>query len=202
MKRALRSVWLGVLTSSAEGSLSGVKPSAESRDTSLWFSEEQVVLRFSERVRLFAARRLNDAAAAEDVAQETLRRVVEAFRTNRIENVEALPGFVFQTARNLCMHWVRSTAREKSAFARLERESAEANSSPDALANLISAERAYAVRRAIDRLTIEDRRLLAMFYYDGIDTDEISARLHRDRAHRHSRYDRRAGGDESLIPDR
>ena len=114
---------------------------------------------------------------AEDVAQDTLRRVFEAIRANRIDNMEALPGFVFQTARNLCMHWVRSTAREKSAFARLERESVDSRGSPDALANLIFAERARAVKRAIDRLATDDRRLLAMIYYDDLGTDEIAARL-------------------------
>jgi len=139
--------------------------------------EEQLALRFTERLRLFAARRLNDATAAEDVAQETLRRVVDAIRGNRIENTEALPGFVFQTARNLCMHWVRSTAREKTAFSRLERESLDATGSPDALANLITAERARAVKRSIDRLTSEDRRLLGMIYYDELDTEAIAGRL-------------------------
>lgn len=140
-------------------------------------SEEQLALRFTERLRLFVARRLNDAAAAEDIAQETLRNVVDAIRADRIQNSEALPGFVFQTARNLCMHWVRSTAREKTAFTRLERESADALETPDALTNLISAERTCAVKRAIDRLASEDRRLLGMIYYEGLDTEEIAGRL-------------------------
>jgi RNA polymerase sigma factor (sigma-70 family) len=116
------------------------------------------------------------------VAQETLRLVIEAIRANRIENVEALPGFVFQTARNICMHWVRSTAREKAAFARLERESTDALTSPDALASMISAERAGAVKRAIDRLASEDRRLLGMIYYEELDTDEITGRLELNAA--------------------
>lgn len=139
--------------------------------------EAQLALRFTERLRLFAARRLNDAATAEDVAQETLRHVVDAIRADRIQDTEALPGFVFQTARNVCMHWVRSTAREKTAFARLERESVDAPASPDALANLISAERARVVKRGIDRLASEDRRLLGMIYYDDLDTEEIGGRL-------------------------
>ena len=140
-------------------------------------SEDELALRFTQRLRLFAARRLNDSAAAEDVAQEVLHRVVEAIRANRIENQEGLPGFVFQTARNVCMHWVRSTVREKAAFARLERESTGAQTGSDALASLISAERADAVKRAIDRLASEDRRLLGMIYYDGLDTDKIAGRL-------------------------
>ncbi len=159
-----------------------VNPDAASIEPPPGLSEDELALRFTERLRFFASRRLNDAAAAEDIAQETLRRVLAAIRANRVDNIEALPGFVFQTARNLCMHWVRSTAREKSAFARLERESAAGSESPDALANLVSAERAHAVRRAIDRLALEDRRLLAMIYYDGLDTDKIAARLDINRS--------------------
>jgi len=157
--------------------LPAIKPEAASLEAPHGLSEDELALRFTERLRFFASRRLNDAAAAEDIAQETLRHVLVAIRANRVDNIEALPGFVFQTARNLCMHWVRSTVREKSAFARLERESADGAGGPDALANLISAERARAVRRGIDRLALEDRRLLSMIYYDGLDTDKIAARL-------------------------
>lgn len=140
-------------------------------------SEEELALRFTSRLRLFAARRLGDATAAEDVAQETLRRVVEAIRANRIENQDALPGFVFQTARNICLHHVRATAREKSAFARFERESTEATGATDPLTALISVERAQDVRRAIQRMDRDDQRLLAMMYYDGLGTDEVASRL-------------------------
>jgi RNA polymerase sigma-70 factor (ECF subfamily) len=167
---------LEVLTSSVE-SVSGLSSKAAAVGSSLILPEDECVSRFFERLRLFAARRLNDATAAEDIAQETLRLVVDAIRSDRIQDVEALPGFVFQTARNLCMHWVRSTVREKAAFARFERESSDAPRRPDALTNLISAERARDVKRAIDRLATDDQRLLGMIYYDALDTDEIAGRV-------------------------
>jgi RNA polymerase sigma-70 factor (ECF subfamily) len=75
------------------------------------------------------------------------------------------------------MHWVRSTVREKAAFARFERESSDAPRRPDALSNLISAERARDVKRAIERLATDDQRLLGMIYYDALDTDEIAGRV-------------------------
>lgn len=165
-----------MLTSSVE-SVSGLSSKAASVGSSLILPEDECVLRFSERLRLFAARRLNDATAAEDIAQETLRLVVDAIRADRIQDAEALPGFVFQTARNLCMHWVRSTVREKSAFARFGRESADTTGGPDALTNLISAERARAVKRAIHRLATDDQCLLEMIYYAALDTERIAARL-------------------------
>src|SRR5215210_944472 len=68
--------------------------------------------RFWKRLCVFAARRLRDRYAAEDVAQETLRRALEALRDRRVENLDALPAFIFQTARNICMHYGRSVRRE------------------------------------------------------------------------------------------
>ena len=145
--------------------------------TPVLFPEEELAVRFTARLRLFAARKLNDAVAAQDVAQETLRVVVEAIRAGQIQGAEALPGFVFQTARNLCMHWVRSAAREKTAFARLERDSIDSSTVLDALMSVISLERAQGVRDAIGRLAKDDRALLHMFYYETLATDVIAARV-------------------------
>src|SRR5262249_15834643 len=45
----------------------------------------ELTAQFWDRLRFFAMRRLRDAALAEDVAQETLRRTLEALRGGRIE---------------------------------------------------------------------------------------------------------------------
>ena len=47
-------------------------------------SELDLAARYWDRVRLFALRRLRDAARAEDVAQEVMRRVLEALRANEL----------------------------------------------------------------------------------------------------------------------
>lgn len=141
-------------------------------------SEAELAHRFTDRLRIFAARRLNDPAAAEDVAQETLRRVVEAMRANRVENLAALPGFVFQTARNICMHWARSAGREQQALSRFQSESSRATpDSSDALNALISEERRLRVRSAMAGLKDDDRGLLSMLYYDGLDSEVAASRL-------------------------
>ena len=166
------------LTSSAEGIVSSLTPLTASGEPLLSLSEERrLAVQFTDRLRLFAARRLGDPEAGEDVAQETLRRVVDAMRAKRIDDPNALPGFVFQTARNVCMHWVRSTAREKSAFARLAHESVEPSETADALTSLVSAERARTVRNSINKLSRENQLLLVMMYYEGLDTDQIAKRL-------------------------
>lgn len=134
--------------------------------------------RFRERLRYFAARRLRDRDAAEDVAQEVLRRTLEALRAGRVENQEALPAFLFQTARNVCMQWGRSEGRKGRAFDRLESQSTEADPADDPLAGLISAERREKVRAAFEQLGSGEREVLSLSYVEGLDAAEIATRLH------------------------
>lgn len=134
--------------------------------------------RFWKRLAIFAARRLRDRSAGEDVAQETLRRVIEALRDNKIERLEALPAFVFQTARNICLHYGRSAKREESALTRfrggLRTTSSEEE---DPLVALVDASRRAEVQRALDHLDAGDRELLRLLYIDALSTTEIAGRL-------------------------
>ena len=166
------------MESDAENRLGSLAGADVQQTLSAPFTEAELADRFSGRLRMFAARRLNDPVAAEDVAQETLRRVVEAARANRIENVAALPAFVFQTARNICMHWVRSSGREQRALSRFQLESSGAASdAPDALNALITEERRARVRLAMADLSDDDRSLLSLLYYEGLDTEATASRL-------------------------
>jgi RNA polymerase sigma-70 factor (ECF subfamily) len=141
-------------------------------------AERELVARFAERVRIFAAHRLRDAAAAEDISQETLSTVVSALRERRLQNLDALPGFVFTTARNLCMHWTRSAAREHSAFQRMHQENSALAAQPrDTLLSLIDEDRRRIVRTALTNLSDDDAGLLSLLYYDGFTSDEVAARL-------------------------
>jgi RNA polymerase sigma-70 factor, ECF subfamily len=139
-------------------------------------TEQELVERFWGRVSVFAARRLNDSAAAQDVAQETMHRVIEALRAGRIGNLAALPGFVFQTARHLCLHSYRSAGREARALSRLATE----EPSPDAttaLARLVSAEQCQAVRAALEQLEEPDRQLLRLLYFEDADPAVVARQL-------------------------
>jgi RNA polymerase sigma-70 factor (ECF subfamily) len=134
--------------------------------------------RFWMRLCIFAARRLRDRSSAEDVAQETLRRVLEALREERIEKLEALPAFIFQTARNICLHYGRSARREKSALLRFRGGlSASSGDEDDPLVALVEEVRRDEVRRALQSLGEEDRELLRMLYVDGLKSSEIARRL-------------------------
>jgi RNA polymerase sigma-70 factor (ECF subfamily) len=133
--------------------------------------------RFRDRLRFFAARRLRDRDAAEDVAQEVLRRTLEALRAGKVENREALPAFLFQTARNVCMQWGRSEGRRARAFSRLESQSAEADPKEDPLAGLITEERREKVREAFEHLGPGDREVLRLSYVETLGAEEIAGQL-------------------------
>lgn len=137
--------------------------------------EAAMVERFRNRIRLFAARRMRDWAAADDIAQETLRRAIEALRAGRINNPEALPGFLFQTAIHVCQHRSRLAGREGRALSRLG--ASDHQGPEDPLSSLISEERRLEVRRAYERLDPGDREVLSLTYEDDLTTAEIGRRL-------------------------
>lgn len=140
-------------------------------------TEPELAARFWDRIRLFATRRVHDTAIAEDVAQETLRRVIEAVRAGRVQNLEAIAGFVFQTAKHVCMHAQRSAGREARAMRRLQDRVDSADVQLDALARLVTEERRALVRTAIQALSPSDRDLLRALYFDQLDPVELAARL-------------------------
>ena len=135
-----------------------------------WLVEQHHVM----LVRL-ALRYVPDQAAAEDVAQETLTLGFEALQTERLENPEALPGYLFQTATHLCLRRFRSAERERRALARFEAGSP--SDEGGALGRLVSAERADELRKAVDGLEPDQRRLLELTYRDELDSEAIGREL-------------------------
>ncbi len=133
--------------------------------------------RFWDRLRLFSLRRLGDPADAEDVAQETLRRVLLALNEGRLNNPAALPAFVFQTARNICLQRGRKGQRESRALARLRHGAPARSHEIDPLTSLVTVERQERVRRALDQLDEPDRDLLRRIFYDGTDTADLAHQL-------------------------
>jgi RNA polymerase sigma-70 factor (ECF subfamily) len=134
--------------------------------------------RFWKRLCIFAARRLRDRFAAEDVAQETLRRALIALREHRVEKLEALPAFIFQTARNVCMHYGRSARREEGALVRFRGGmQAESGDETDPLVALVDEARRGEVRAALEQMPEDDRVLLKMLYVDGLRSADIARRL-------------------------
>jgi RNA polymerase sigma-70 factor, ECF subfamily len=136
----------------------------------------QQVEAFRERLLYFAARRLRNFADAEDVAQETIRRAIQALQAGRIEKPASLPSFLFQTALHVCQRRYRSAGREVKALRRFGAASSESGPD-DPLGSLLSEERRASVRRALEQLGEEDREMLTLTYADALRTAEIARKL-------------------------
>ena len=139
-------------------------------------SAEALAAQFWDRIRVFACRRVKDPALAEDVAQETLRRVLDAIAAHRVRDPDALPAFVFQTARHICMQRARSETREAAALERLH-GGGDAPAVTDALRELVTEEERAAVRRALALLEERDRTLLHLLYFEQVEAAEAAHRL-------------------------
>ena len=146
--------------------------------------------RFLARLRWFATRWLGDACAGEDAAQEALKRVLQALADGRIEQPEALPAFVYQTVRHICLHHHRAAGRERRMLTGYGSERSLDDPAPDPLSELVSAARVAEVREALAAMDEEDRELLSALYIHERSPEQIAAELHlssgalRTRKHR------------------
>ena len=164
-----RSPWPRFAERSIHAPVANSTPASEALEASL--SQQ-----FWERLRVFGARRLGDAALAEDLAQEVLRLVTEALRSGRINDRDALPGFVFQTATHLCLHHYRSRSREERALARMAGMES-GTSRPGPLDILVTDEARRQVRSALAELKSDERDLLRRIYFDEEPSEETARRL-------------------------
>jgi len=138
--------------------------------------EEALSHEFRERVRFFAFRWVGEADS-EDVAQETLRRVIRALRGGHIRNPSRPTAFIFQTARHVCMELRRSHARESRALQRLEREGIPTPVLPDRLQRSVSETSRDLTALAMRELSLDDQNLLRLLYVDGWNTAEVATEL-------------------------
>lgn len=154
-------------------------PGAVRPDVDVPVDERELVERFTLPLRAFAARRLRDASAAEEVAQETFRRALEALRSGRIREPRALPSFLFETARNVCRHRLRGSGREGRAMERLAAAgpAEHRHDARDALATLVGQERRRAVARALADLPAADRHLLHALFHHEERPEDLAGRL-------------------------
>jgi RNA polymerase sigma-70 factor (ECF subfamily) len=133
--------------------------------------------RYLPQLRVFARRRLRDTEAADDAAQETLRRVLVALREGRVLDLQALPSYVFETARHVCAHHVRRERQSEHVQGAIHEIRSAASVLEDPLTALISAERVRELRAVLSELAPQDRELLRLTYVEGLSADAIAVRV-------------------------
>jgi RNA polymerase sigma-70 factor (ECF subfamily) len=155
-----------------------LRPPADGGDEQVQQSDAGALWhRFHRRLVILGMRRLGSRADAEDIAQEALQRVTKALGENRLRDADALPGFVFQTARHVCQQILRKRGREHRALEGIGNDAEEPSSTAQPLTDLIDEERRVVVRQALRSLASEDRQLVEQLYVLDVDPQELAQRL-------------------------
>ncbi|MEO8027121.1 MAG: sigma-70 family RNA polymerase sigma factor [Bryobacteraceae bacterium] len=125
--------------------------------------------RFSNRILFFALRELRSRAAAEDVRNDTLLRVIEAIRNGKLASPDSLPAFVIATARNVIREYRRKESRADPLG---DREFTAPEPAP-----FVDPAVQRALESVLQRLKPRERDFLRLYYYEDLSKEEISERL-------------------------
>lgn len=117
-------------------------------------------------VERYCQRMLGDVAAASDVTQEVFARAW--LTAERFGTEEHLRRWAYIVARNLCIDTIRARTRVVPTERIDERPQADAPPD-DALMEQLD--------RALTRVTARNRTLLQLRYWDGLDNDDVAARM-------------------------
>ena len=140
-------------------------------------AEEEFYGRFGPRVTFLARRELRSTIDADDIASETLLRVLQSVRDGKLRVADALPSFVWQTARNVIRERQRATRR----FVPIgESGSGQEPAAPDVAPPDPAAN--AALREALLQLNRRDRVFLRLYYFDDLPKGDIARRLGIDEA--------------------
>jgi RNA polymerase sigma-70 factor (ECF subfamily) len=135
-------------------------------------AESELVEFFARPIYALISARLHDSERARDLTQDVLLAILSALRAGRLREEEALHGFVLATARN----HVFTHFRERSREPRMEEVSPELTA-PRIEDRLEAKERMEILRKALRRLSADEREILRLTTIDRLAPDQIAARL-------------------------
>lgn len=150
-------------------------------------SFEEVYRRHSSGIYETVLRMTRDAERARDLTQECFVRYLE--RRDTLKNPEALSGWLYRIALNLCYSLFRREKRATKAYRRLaEEESAEEQEVPSVTKQEFDA----ALERAMEELDLVDRSVFELSVLQrlpyrvigevtGLSVEAVRARLYRAR---------------------
>lgn len=133
-------------------------------------AEAEVCRRMGPRIQLYGLRHLRSAAAADDLVQQVLVRILEALRAGRLRDPDKLPHFVLGTCRMTVVNLRRSTRRQERLLAEFG-----ADLVPDQPAAPQLGDRQLA--RCVQTLTERERSVVVLTFYDDQTAAETAAFL-------------------------
>jgi RNA polymerase sigma-70 factor (ECF subfamily) len=135
-------------------------------------AETRLVDLFSRPVRLMArvrARGLDE----DDLTQEVLIAAISALRRGQLRDTERLAQFVSGIARNV----INNKRRSQRGAALEPLTGGETAAVADFAEEVTRRERGRMLRRALDGLSVEDRRILILTLVEGLKSGQIAERL-------------------------
>ncbi|UVT14930.1 MAG: RNA polymerase sigma factor [Nitrospira sp.] len=123
----------------------------------------------------FLTRRVRCPSAAADLVQELYLRIVTLTRPETIRDPR---GFLYTTAKNLAIDYLRKKDRAMSRSEPLEKALTVPIATPDVEAAVDAKRRLAAVLKAIDELPARRRAAFVMFKFEHKTYEEIARELH------------------------
>lgn len=122
-------------------------------------AEAEMCRRMGPRIRLYGLRHLRSPAAADDLVQQVLLKVIEALRAARLRDADKLAQFVLGTCRMIVIELRRTTRRQEELLAAFGGDLVPA--APDA-PRLDDRQLA----RCVQSLKERERSVVVMTFYD------------------------------------
>ena len=154
-----------------------------------------LVQRYSGKVYGLAVGMLHDAERAEDVAQETFLRAYEHLDSFR--GASAFATWLYRIAYNRAAEY----CRRQRPFGRLDERCRRVADEP-AAAERYDAETVVCLRRALSRLSSDDRALVTLFYEEECTVSEIAQMMNLSQANVKVRLHRIRGRLRQYMEER
>lgn len=135
------------------------------------WAEAELYRRFARRIELYGLRHLGTRAAAEELVQDVLLRVLQALRAGRLQDPAKLASFVLGTCRNVTFDTRRTVRRQR----KLAEDSAalETDSMPPSLSEADVLRLLGCMRQLAER----EASVVRMSFWEDRSAEEIATSL-------------------------
>lgn len=127
-------------------------------------------------LRYFVEKVISDPEEAQDITSETFTKLYK--RCDRFETLANIKAFLFITARNNCLDFLRYKKRMQTRQKELQKEM-DARLSDDGsfVIELIEAGVTARIYKEVERLPAECKKVFKLLFYEGMEQSEVASAL-------------------------
>jgi len=127
-------------------------------------------------LRYFIEKVISDAEEAQDITSETFTKLYK--RCDRFETLENIKAFLFITARNNCLDFLRYKKRMQTRQKELQQEmDARLGDEGSFINRLIEAGVTARIYEEVERLPTECKKVFKLLFYECMEQSEVATRL-------------------------